>query len=324
MREQQVSKVDTKQYARFHWRQFSIRSLLVVAAIVAVTVGSWMHSVRRQRAAVFVLRLGGSVQYEDGFVGRWLPASIRNQFSDDAISNVTSVEIHYRTIDRRMVTPSTDELERAIAAISQLPQAQRLTLHTLKLQDDDLSRLDPLKHQITALSINELFHHELTGSGLQHLQGWPELRSLHFLTSSTEITGRLDIQSLATNPLLERLTIGTGTLEQRSFEELATIQSLKTLWLFNCRFEGQHLKHLQALPNLETIMLHNVHPEVSDFSPDPNISSESAEDSKPLFRYEQTPDWGMPLPRKGFPAEKYKQWLRNILPGVQVHEFFES
>ena len=156
------------------------------------------------------------------------------------------------------------------------------------------------------------------------MQGWPELRILTFLTSSTEITGRLDIQSLATNPLLERLTIGTGTLEQRSFEELAAIQSLKTLCLFNCRFQGQHLKHLRALPNLETIMLHNVHPEVSDVSLDPNSSSASGDDSKPVFRYEQTPDRGMPLPPKGFPADKYEQWLREILPGVQVYEFFES
>ena len=84
------------------------------------------------------------------------------------------------------------------------------------------------------------------------------------------------------------------------------------------------MQHLRRLPNLQTITIHNSHPEIDQVSTSKNVLLESAESVEPVFRYERTPDWGVPLPSKGFPADKYQQCVQTTLPNVHVHEFISS
>lgn len=308
---------------RFRLRQFSIRSLLLIATVIAIVLGVWVGSIRRQGKAVSQLRaLGADVGYEPGLIGQWLPDSIHDTCGDDAFSNAAAVSISYRAIQGRMVTPTSAELDRALGAVQQLPRASHLHLHTLKLRDAYLAKLTVLKDQIRNLSINELFHYGFTGAGVVHLGNWPELNTLSILTASSEITDNLDLTELARNPKLEDLTIGCGTLDERIFAEMSAIKSLKHIRLYRCRFDGRCLKQLRALPNLQSIMLHNTHGEL-DPPPVRRIGDGPQERGKFDFRFEISPEYG-PIRDRRFPEQEYQRWLRDIVPGVRIDQLVNS
>jgi hypothetical protein len=304
------------------WLQFSIRSLLIVTALFAFIVGTFTHRVRTQQQAVDEIRkLGGSVTYEANWLGHVLPESIGKRLGEDVCANVVSVQLLYRIVNRRMVTPTGVELERVIDAISRLPHVTRLEMHTLNLQDDDMAKLAPLRNRIEDLAINELFHGDLRGNKLEHLAGWTQLRSLQILSSGLNET--LNLQPLASLPNLTHLSIGTGTLNETAFADVSKIDSLQTLRLFSCHFDGDHLQHLRELPNLDTLSLQNIHAETEYASYTIGESGHRQPNGKPTFRFEPSyDDWlGQP---KTFPADRYQQWLKEVLPNVQVSEWFSS
>jgi hypothetical protein len=141
-----------------------------------------------------------------------------------------------------MVTPTNDQLEKAVDALSRLPHVSRLSLHTLCLSDDDLATLTPLRNTIESLSINELFHGNLRGDRLDSLADWNKLRSLSIL--STGLSETLNLEPLASLPNLTYLSIGTATLNEKAFTGMSKMDSLQTLELFGCRFNGEYLPRL--------------------------------------------------------------------------------
>jgi len=318
------------------WWQFSLRSLLIACALIAIACGTFVGRIRTQRQAVGEIRqLGGQVTYEANWLGRVLPESIQKRLGEDACGNVVSVELQYRTIDRRMVTLKGGELDKAVDVISRLPHVSRLSLHTLDLSDDDLGRLAPLRNRIEELYINELFHFKLKGSKLECFAGWTQLRSLEVLS---EVNESLNLEPLASLPNLARLGIGGGTLNEKAFKDIAKLKSLQTLYLFQCGFDGECLRHLQKSPNLGTLTLHNICPATWYESYTMDEFGKYRPKGKPSFRFERGPRYGrwtggldaaeassdglgQPEP---FPLERYRAWLKEILPNVQIHEFQSS
>lgn len=318
------TKSKCKTASKRRWLQFSIRSLLIATALFAFILGTFMHRARTQEEAVAEIRkLGGRVTYESNWLGHVLPESIEKHLGEDVCANVVSVNLSYQTANRRRVKPADGELEQFIGATSRLPHVTRLDMYTFNLQDD-MAKLAPLRNIIEELFIKELFIDELLngdlgGNSLEHLDGWTQLRSLRILSTGRNAT--LNVQPLASLPNLTDLSIGAGTLNETAFADLSTIDSLRTLCLNACRFDGEHLRHLRQLPNLDTLLLLNTHAEAEYDSYIIDESGNRQPKGQPTFRFKRSGD-AWPSQPKTFPAGRYQQWLKAILPNVQVSEMF--
>ena len=325
----QSNKTDSRS-----WSQLSIRSLLIVSVIIAVIVGGFFNRMRTQQGAVrTIAELGGRVTYEDTVLGRMLPESWRETVGIHAIANVVSAELLYRTVDRRMTTPTKGELASFVGAVKLLPHVKHLSTRTLNLKDDDLAIFAPLKNQIEELTINEYYHGDFRGTRLELLDGWNQLQRLSIYSSlrtdvhpnhSSEVQLNLNLAPLSKLPHLESLTIGSGTLGDQLFEDLTQIRELKRLSLDSCRFDGKGFAMLAKLYQLEQICLHNTHPE-ADFG-----AWSYREDGtkyflgEPTFYFEQSHDGSMGSPKKRFPKKKYDDWIKATFGDVEVSQSSSS
>lgn len=311
--------------ARFkrRWSKFSIRSLLTATTVIAISLGVFMYHVRvQQRAVNEIQQVGGRVAYEPNWLGCTLPGAMQEALGEDACGNVHSVSLRKRTLNRKMVTPTHAELERAVRSISRLRHVRQLSLHTLRLQDVDIELFALIKCDVEELAINELFHGKLRGSNLGHLAGLTQLRSLTLLSSGLNET--LDLEPLASLPNLTALRIGTGELKEKDFADISRIKSLDTLSMFGCNFDGVWLQHLHKMPNLKVMCLDNIYPEVASQSYAIDEAGSYQPINKPAFRFRRWFDHGMNGPQKGFPAAKYQEWLNEVLPKVQVSSMYTS
>ena len=300
-----------------------MRSLLSATTVIAVGLSVFMHHVRVQQQAVEkIQQVGGSVAYEPNWLGRTLPVAMQERLGEDACGNVHSVSLSKCTLNRKMVTPTHAELGQAVRSISRLRHLQRLSLHTLRLQDVDIELFALLECDVEELAINELFHGELRGSNLGHLACLTQLRSLTLLSSGLDET--LDLKPLASLPNLSELTIGTGALKEKDFADISRIKSLDTLSMFGCNFDGAWLQHLHKIPNLKVLCLHNIYAEVAPQSHTIDEAGNYQPSNKPTFRFRRWYDHGMEGPQKGLPAEQHQEWLNEVLPNVQVSNLYTS
>lgn len=303
---------------------------MIAAAIVAVVTAVFINRIRtQQRAVAQIVELGGRVVYQDTLLGGLLPESVRKSVGDHVAANVVSVELLYRTLDRKMTTPTKDGLVRFVDAVKRLPHVKSLKTHTLNLKDDDLAFFAPLKSQIEELTINEYFHGDFHGSQLDRLVGWNQLKTLSIFSSRRSVVviepdtsvqssqpGQLNLKPLAKLPRLESFTFGNGTLSEEVFADLSQLSHLKILTLNSCRFDGNSFALLGKLENLETIWLNNIQPE-ADFGPY-SIRDDGTKKylEEPTFRYEQYHgEWGQ---AKDFPQDKYDEWIKQTIGDVKL------
>jgi len=327
------SQQSNKKKSR-RWWQFSIRTLLIVSVIITIIVGGFFNRLRTQQSAVnTITELGGRVTYEETLLGKMLPESLRGTVGIHATSNVVSAELSYRTVDRRMTTPTKDELASFVGAVKRLGHVKQLSTHTLDLKDGDLAIFAPLKSQIEELTINEYYHTDFDGGRLDLLDGWDQLRSLNIYSSLQSVVpigepgekpkqpGPLNLKPLSKLPRLQSLAIGHGTLSNQVFEDLTRIEGLKRISLNRSRFSGNGFAMLAELPELEQIILNNVHPEV-DFGLY-TIHEDGSKNylEEPTFRFERSHDGWMGS-EKEFPQKKFDKWINATFGDVEI--FFES
>jgi len=319
------------------WRlRFSLRSLLIACTLVALLLGAFMYRVRTQKQAVAeICKIYGSVfniTYEANWLGRVLPESIQRHLGKDICANVVTVPLHQGRVNGRTVKPTDAELEQLVDAISRLPHAIELSFQSLDLQGDDLVRLAPLRHKIEVLGIHE-YYGKLRGDQLEPLGRWTQLRSLS-LDIDLLSSGSFNLQPLTSIPNLTHLSLGRGTLNENVFADISKIESLQTLSLSACHFDGEHLRHLQKLPNFTRHRLHNIRA-VTEY--ESHIMDESGNYQpigNPIFRFE--PMGRLRFPLKLQPTIPYyqqlqppippycRQWLKEILPKVQVGSMLSS
>jgi hypothetical protein len=284
-----------------------------------VWLGLLANSARRQQAAVAELaRLGAVARYDRQVEDLWAPAWLRNFVGDDYFRNVVGVQLHGRTDNRRMRPLASAELEAAVATMQRLPRLNNIYFAHTGITDDDLARLAPLANQIEELYFNEGWHPNLNGAGLKHLAPWPRLRSLAMPCGRNNPAA---LGHLAAFPALTDLTWRGTEMDDDDFAALARCKKLERLRLFLCGFNGAAFSQLRNAPALKNVHLRNTRPaHFARHSPGQTNLSPIYDDPRNEFEY--VPDGRLQLPRHGpaFPEQHYREWLKELLPGVTVSE----
>jgi len=314
MRDLKTNTAETKAarqnlFKRWRWR-FSLRSLLIACTLFALLLGAFMYRVRTQKQAVAeICKLYGHVTYEPNWLGHILHESIEKYLDKDFYANVVSVSLRSQTVNHRMVTPTDAEFGQLVDAISRLRHVTTLNLSlqddvirlTLGLQDDDIARLAPLRCKIESLLIDERFQGDLRGNKLES----PNLQPLASLSNLTH------------------LTLGQGTLNESVFADISKIESLQTLSLFACRFDGEYLLQLQKLPNFTGFHLHNICVKTKYESYTMDESGNYQPLGNPIFRFEAETTFRRTGNVQSTSPDCW-QWLKKILPRVQVTSMYFS
>ncbi|MFO0897144.1 MAG: hypothetical protein U0836_06895 [Pirellulales bacterium] len=228
------------------WRQFSLRTLLLVSIGLGSYAGWWADRARRQRLAVAALQAAGfTVIYGEPYVAPSpLKARLRSWFGPDLFETVTEVRYSSDHAFRRRRV-GDDELARLRPSLENLPGLERLSLYSHDATSEGFSQLEGL----TRLEGLRLVTGR-GGVGLGTLGRLPPLKGLGLRGSS------LDLSSLKSGwPALSGLSV--EYLSHADAELLASrAAGLKTLTLINCRLGEAGIRAVARIPGLEAVHFH--------------------------------------------------------------------
>jgi hypothetical protein len=163
--------------SKLRWCQFSLRTLLIFTALLAVVcglIGKKIEQKRRERQAIATIEdAGGYIEFDyqtaarggsdaAPFGPKWLRSMLGENFFSEAIA------VH--------MVPTNDEgLASAKKALQALPKLKRLVICAPSLTDAGLANLSGLR-QLETLEFLDI--HRVTDAGLKHLRALSELRYL--------------------------------------------------------------------------------------------------------------------------------------------------
>jgi hypothetical protein len=212
---------------RLRWYQFTIRSLLVLTALVAIG-SSWFvvkkQKADRQRAAVRAIEaMGGQVFYDcqGGIAHTYNPIWLRAWLGDDFFGQVTDAYFF-----------DSDVTDDGLEYIGQLAQLKVLVFHNAKISDAGLEHLKGL----TQLTLLRLCNTQVTDEGIKELQQ------------------ALNCQIERVNGLnqVEALYLDNSQVTDAGLESLKGFTKLRLLHIHNTKVTDEGVKKLQeALPNCQ-------------------------------------------------------------------------
>jgi hypothetical protein len=215
---------DTKKTAkpRRRWFQFSLRTLLIVVAILSVPLGwvGWKKGqVQRERATItWVKKMGGEVHIGPNREKGWWEESTDKWFGE----RVRSVILN----------------NKQVSDLS--PLAESKSLRFLRLDDTQVSDLSPLAEM---KSLETLY---LENTQVSDVSPLAELKNLKWLKlNNTQVS---DLSPLAELKNLSFLLLNNTQVSDLS--PLAESKKLRILYLANTQVSDEQVQELrQALPN---------------------------------------------------------------------------
>jgi hypothetical protein len=232
--------------------QFSIRSLLLLAVVVAIPC-SWlateMKKAREQRAIVGeVKKAADSVIYDYQvdplfFYGNLdatptAPLWLRNLLGDDLFADVKHVFFpEHRTIS-----------DAGWQHLKELTQLERLVLSDTKVSDADLQHLEGL----TQLKELYLQGTQVGDAGLRHITGLTQLERLDLDGTKVADAGLQYVRRLTE---LEMLALRHTKVSGAGLEHLKGLSQLKELYLTDTQVGDAGLQHLKGLTQLRDLEL---------------------------------------------------------------------
>jgi hypothetical protein len=237
---------------RRRWFRFSLRSLLLLVALIAVPLAWKVNQVRNQRIVVAeVQRLHGRVYYDHqvtrsrfGF-GPSLgqspgPAWLTRFLGDDFFADVVGVAVFYGATDQ------------TIAQIATLPHIERLVVHSDQVTDAGLEHL-AAQSKLTSLHLTSS---KVTRRGLAHLAG---LKALTELSIGLRNLGDSQLESVVVLKQLESLDLsGMPAITDKGIEQIAKLDNLRHLTLEVLPVTDAGLLHLHGMTKLESLGLHGL------------------------------------------------------------------
>jgi hypothetical protein len=200
--------------------RFSLRTLLIIVAVVAVLISIPVRRATEQRHAVNeILRLGGSVTYD-------FESTAAKEPSAPAWLRRTIGEDYFRSVDS-------------------------VNLNGMPLADDQWALLTLLP---TLEGLN-LAHANVSDSGLIHLRDLPSLQVLNLEATQISDDGLKYLEAL---PALEQLSLGDTEISDAGLQTLESMPQLTVLTVENTpNISDGGLAHLSGLKDLIILRLHD-------------------------------------------------------------------
>ena len=220
------------------WRfQFSIRSLLVMAVVVAIPC-SWfavkIRQAKREREIV--------VAFKEPFVSpKWSapsgPAWLRKLIGDDLFTHVESLHVW-----------NTEFTNTGLENLNGLSQLQSLCIEKTKVTDAGLKTLGGLS-QLRELYLDCT---EVTDAGLENLKRLSQLQSLYLQCTEVTDAGLENLKGLSQ---LRELYLDATKVTDAGLDNLKGLRQLIKLSLDGTKVTDAGLEHLKALSQLQILRL---------------------------------------------------------------------
>jgi len=256
----------------------------------------------------------------------WTPDWLRRVLGDHFFLTVDQAQLHHGLNGRQYRAMTSEDCDAVVAAMRQLPRLHYLYFAHTGVTDDDVLRFAPLADQVDEIFFNETHFSKLTGACLEHLATWPKLAALSFVD---EIDPQY-LPQLATFPALKRFQLSNHRLDGEAFAAIVRCRKLEHVSLYRCTFSGAEFGRLREAPSLLRVLLHNTQPKLKDPSSIPSIHQAGPTQQRSEDQFNFVPEydfeWLSPNSQGGskFPDDRYKEWLEEILPGVEVISFSTS
>lgn len=260
----QQSNQNASHKPRRSWKRFSLRTLLVLTAFVALLLARWRSQLQLEREIeLMVAKYEGEVSWGDGDAPGILER-LHTVFGESTIwqpmsvcvslSAMTPVERKdfFKMLGRRrnvlrvsLFDANNDSL--ADAGMS-LTSVRNLFISGREVNDEGISHLSHLT-QIEGLALNST---SVTGTGFEHFQNATKLKSLIITRSSLTLSG---LESFSDLPRLEQLAFQTNQISTKSVLQVCQrVRSLKGLYIYEPIVAEEDLVRIaETLPNLRTL-----------------------------------------------------------------------
>ncbi len=236
---------------RRRWRTISLRTFLLLIALVAVLLGREVNRVRAQRHAVAMMKDAGGVLFFDDEIddeGEFRPASGRARPVWQQWLMRTLGDDYVRKA-RTLGFLATRNSKLAWRAMRDLPDLVSIDLDSMDVDDSRLAllgRYSGLRYLV--LRDNP----RITDAGLVHLAGLRRLRGLFLEDTRIGDAGLAHVTGLSH---LEFLDLDGTRVTDAGLAHLGGLHGLDTLSLNGTRVTDAGLAYLRDLPHLETLLL---------------------------------------------------------------------
>lgn len=248
-----------------HQYQFSLKTLLLLAVLVAVPLGIWEFRKARIKQHASAARpfedLGGVVASHPNsfirFVRLYLFHSGHHQITSISFMNepltdqqLESIhgELHALPNLNRILLGKTRITDRGLSIVADLNQLSWIRLDDTAVTDRGVAMLQ----EMTSMEELGLARTNVTDDGLQHLSEMAQLRTL--LLSDTQITDD-GLVHLKGKPLLRMVTLRGTSITDNGLPVIAGLKSLETLDLGNTGVSDAGLMQLVNRRNLKNLAL---------------------------------------------------------------------
>lgn len=239
---------------RFHrWRQFSLRTLLLVSFLVALAC-SWfaarMKVAERQRAAVHAIQEGGGhVAYDYEYDGMGYatkgakppgPVWLRDWLGIDFFADVV------------IVNCSTKRGREVVAQhLGDFPKLRSLDLYSMEsVRDSDLAEIGKLR-KLERLLLDSPHVSDVLMARISHARNMR-----YFVMHDSKVTdsGRAHLRHFTH---LKELDLQGDKITSATLAHLQNLRELETLWLSNTQISDAGMEHLSGLVQLRYLGLGN-------------------------------------------------------------------
>lgn len=237
---------------RRRWLRFSLRTLLVVTALLCIWLAVVSTRARKQARAIARMeqfRWGVGYDFQLGESGNWTgktepsaPAWLRKGVGEEYFRRVAIVNVDQPS------DPSNDDL----AVLADLRGVKQITLYDRKrITDAGLAHLSGMT-DLRKLALNGT---SVTGPGLRHIA---QLRKLELLSlDNTPVTdeGLAHLRDLRSLKMLFMSDTKISDEGLRQLTHLSHLDSLEDLQFSNTNVTDEGLKHLYTLTGLKRVLL---------------------------------------------------------------------